>query len=203
MPDFSKIKYDGEKVELHYTTKGPNGISEKHKLTSKDRPHPALDMALQELKGPALRTMQLAGLHKFAGASADEDGGPTYEAYDYGEDADVRAVSIDYGTEGMTASITLVKHLPERDAPMSLTTPTGVVSTVCEEAIDELCRKAEHYVQGQRAQGDMFADAEAGGDGAADEEPERPSYTTRPPSGPQPVEAEEPAPVKDTGFPEW
>ena len=157
---FMKIKYDGEKVRLEWETErkrirqdGSEATDRtQHKLVSDDQPEDGFTRALDAFREVVLRILELPDA--------------------YGEGLSVRGVSLSYTDEDrMGCVVTCLKELAATDAPLVLNTPhlmeldldnpeQAAMPAEMEEAIEALCEAAERYVEGHRAQGDLFAGAE-------------------------------------------
>ena len=168
--DFSKIKYkpgkDGRKgeVRLDWTTDrtADDGtfVTDERSLKSNDEPHPDFLEALQAMRQVVLDCCYVTPEERLS--AVDEDR------------LDVRGVTIketadmdgDY-VEGFT--VTALRELDWISSPLVLHTPfaaaTLIPSSGVENKLDTLKAEARLYVNGKRAQGDLFRS----GDGAAQE----------------------------------
>ena len=155
---FTKIKYDGETVFLQYQ-QGP-AFKDEYSMKCRERPRPEFAEALKALAPEVLYLCELANA--------------------YLNRIKVRSVSLNYGGEGETmgATITSQMDLYNSNCPLNLNTPNKPVepyNTECEydedtlakmclrsECVDKLevlIDEANKYVDGQRAQGNLFDDA--------------------------------------------
>ena len=146
---FRKIKYDGTVVLIE--TEDAGGAWEKATtLTSREEPHPDFTKALAAFVDPVLAICQLPD--------------------DYGHTLTVRGVSLsrdDDGNEGCV--VTCLKELLFVPAPLVLNTPhlseregadgSRPMPAALADALDALKREAQAYVNGKRAQADLFAGA--------------------------------------------
>lgn len=158
-----KVSYDGKRVLVRWEVPKLKGTDE-HELHCCDEPANGLRLALELLRPHVLLICELP------------------EAY--GEvGLEVRGASFSYGGEDevMGATITALKHVGTANAPLVLNTPHLASAPYSEEgdasgpllsrnaieALDHLSREAFRYVEGYRAQGDLFAGQES----PADREP--------------------------------
>lgn len=145
---FTKIKYDGSTVLLTWTTKKVTGEEVRHELTSPQDPHPDFLSALDEFRPTVLELLEL-----------DED---------YGSGLRVQSLSINEEKDGRIGCVvTSLKTLDAAHSPLVLNTPhlrervdettdRGFLSDEMMTAIARVEREAEAYVNGKRAQGDLF-----------------------------------------------
>ena len=155
---FTKIKYDGSQVELHY--EDGEGYADKYTMKCSERPRPELGKAFMDL---GVEVIQLCELPD-----------------NYLDRIIVRSVSLNYGgkQETMGATITAQMELYHSNCPLNLNTPNKPVepyntdcdydddtyakmclSGDCIDKLETLIKEAELYVDGKRAQGSLFDDA--------------------------------------------
>lgn len=150
---YTKIKYSAKesKTTLSWRETTKNGFDE-HSLVCCDLPRPELVEALDKLRTHVAEILELPA--------------------QYLADASVTSVSLSYsGDDGvMGATITTLKPLANSNAPFVLNTPhktaepisAGGDPSICLSfeavaAIKVLCAEADLYVNGDRAQGDLWA----------------------------------------------
>jgi len=143
---FTKIRYDGETVELEFEEKsGKDYITST--LRSKSAPDPEFEATLSAMKPELLKILQL-----------DRK---------YGEDVTVRSVAIKYAKDERSGIvITATKPLRLLNAPFVINSPhlpepnedgsAGGMSSDLVRLLNRLEELAEHYKAGERAQGEMF-----------------------------------------------
>lgn len=151
---FTKIKFDGVTVELHYEE--GDGYTDKYTMKCNELPRPDMVVAFDELREEARLLCELPE--------------------DYLQRIDVRSVSLNYGgkQETMGATITARMKLEYSNAPLNLNTPNKPVEPYsegnyddeilqkmclrpeCVEKLEALIDAANYYVDGQRAQGNLF-----------------------------------------------
>lgn len=151
---FSKVKYDGKKVELSWTTK-EKGAEIAHHLSSSSRPAPEFTGAMRRFVPIVLSLLELP------------------DSYDDG--LQVTGISLNEeendGRRGVV--ITSQKKLEAANAPLVLNTPhlrepvkdeeadrPGFFPDEMEDAIAHAERAASEYLEGKRAQGDLFTKGE-------------------------------------------
>lgn len=155
--DVTKISWDGERVKIRFEVPREDGVDE-FEMSCIDVPAPSLTKGLQALKPHVRDILELP---------------PAYCEW-----LDIRGVSFSYGGEGrvMGATITALKKLKAANAPLVLNTPhlasapygddengtEKLLSSATVETLRELQAEVLAYVDGQRAQHDMFAGAPAG-----------------------------------------
>jgi hypothetical protein len=147
--NFTKIHYNqgDPKLTLKWIEQLASGNSEDHGVETDDPPLPSLHAALQALKPHFLQIMEL-----------DED---------YGEGMDVLGVTLKWKVDSETgdrriksATISVKKKLHEITndvVPISTPHTESGLSDACRDAIEALCEEAERFVDGDRAQGDLFS----------------------------------------------
>ena len=154
---FTKIKFDGTTVELHYE-EGDNYL-DKYTMKCNELPRPDMVMAFDALREEARLLCELPE--------------------DYLQRIDVRSVSLNYGgkQETMGATITARMKLEYSNGPLNLNTPNKPVEpyveanyddetyakmclrSECVDKLEKLIDEANYYVDGQRAQGNLFGAA--------------------------------------------
>lgn len=147
---FTKIKWNGEKVELRWTTHSGETLDTiEHKLVSYDPPEPEMEEAFAAFVSPVLDILELPEM--------------------YGKDLRVTGASVNWGGESdrMGVVLTCLKDLAETNAPLVLNTPhlkeedpedgnAGQMPQKMVRMVDELQSRAARYVNGHRAQGELF-----------------------------------------------
>lgn len=153
--NITKIKYDGEKVEISWKDVGVGGTETTHTQTSRQTPSPRF----------------VAALHAFVPIVVDLLRLP--EGYEIG--LRVQSLSINYeegdGREGLV--VTSLKDLKDTfNAPLVLNTPhlrqvvddeedgrSGFLTSELSSALAVARGAAERFLDGERAQVDAFANA--------------------------------------------
>ena len=137
---FTKIRFDGEKVELKWHEQHGEETREVH-FTSNEAPLPGLPAALKAFAGPIMVLLGLPG--------------------DYGAQGSVRSVSIrdKEGSSGIVASMTVPSSFT--NGPFVINTPLawqqpeddniGVIADLF-ECLATLKDEATKYLTGERAQ---------------------------------------------------
>lgn len=160
--NFTKIHFKSGDPELalDWEETTVEGHHEKYQYKGDAPPLPSLPAALEALKPHFLEIMEL-----------DEE---------YGEGMNVLGVTLNWKKDKETgeksiksATISVKKKLQELTndvVPISSPHTESGLSDACKAAIDALCGEAERYLDGERAQGELFA----GGDGAAEDRPPAP-----------------------------
>ena len=155
---FSKVKYDGKKVELLWTEKQPGGTKIEHNLTSGQAPEKRFKDAIDEFVSFVREILELPAEYTMDGFRVT--GVSTNE-----EEGDGRAGCV----------ITSQKKLAATNAPLVINTPhlrepmegdanqdgPGFFIAGMEEAIEELHTCARRYVDGEREQRDLFEEKKA------------------------------------------
>lgn len=149
---FTKIKYDGAKVRIEYEVPRDDGRdATAYALVCVDSPLASFTDALLALREDVI------GICELPPESADK--------------LDVRGVSLTHTNDILGACITALKKLKASDAPLVLNTPhlpeepygDSPSLTMTKEMalrISILCDEASRYVDGERAQPSLFAEAE-------------------------------------------
>ena len=147
---FTKIKYNKGIVKLHYDSISSMGNSESYVLSSEDMPLPSFGQALQAVGEfvPLICEISTESPVQVLGVS-----------FGYGGDAEV-----------MGATITAMLELESSNSPLILNTPYKASEVYneggnedvllpldCVRALEALCKEADKYLKGERAQGDLFA----------------------------------------------
>jgi len=133
MNDITKVKYDGEKVEIHY---GTSYSRCQLKLVSADQPTAEFLRALQAFDAAVIEILELPS------------------EYEIG--LTIRGVSISYDENGdPKCTITALKALSNSDVPAVLNTPHGCEFSNDAALLEDLTKQACLYIDGQRQQG-MF-----------------------------------------------
>jgi hypothetical protein len=145
----TKAKYDGSKVRIEYEKQRPDGQYDEFTLSSLDGPAQPFVDALNAL------AMDVVGICELHADSLDR--------------LTVRGVSFTYTNDIMGACITALKKLYTSNAPLVLNTPhlpeeaygegdtsSPLLDTATVDRLHELALAAERYVDGERAQGDLF-----------------------------------------------
>jgi hypothetical protein len=144
--NFTKIKHSRKdsKVNIEWTTlDGPDQReSTKHERESFDPPHPDFVKALDDLIPGVLRLLDLPSPY-LSGLS-------------------VRGVTFAWVNDDQEgAVVTLLKELKDLDAPLVLNTPLfpfGATPGLEARLFDRLRAEAREYLDGKRAQTDLFRD---------------------------------------------
>lgn len=151
MKDFHKIGFKGGSVVLRWQTSARGGLEQvKHELESRDVPAPGFHHALQ-------------GLGAFIQTALEIDP----------EGLTIQSVSINHEEDGRRGFVvTALKAFPGFfNAPLIINTPhvrepasdddvgPGFAPDDLVVAVDRLEREANRYLNGERAQRDMFPDA--------------------------------------------
>ena len=137
--DITKVKYDGERVEIHYGVKDSRC---QLKLVSTDAPTAEFLQALQAFDAAVLEVLELPDT--------------------YARGLTIRGVSISYDEDGdPKCTVTAAKAITASDAPASFNTPHGSLFANDLALLNELMEQARLYIDGQRRQG-LFDFAVAG-----------------------------------------
>ena len=153
---FTKIKFDGTTVELHYE-EGDN-FTDKYTMKCNELPRPEMTKAFDDMREEARLLCELPP--------------------DYLQRIEVRSVTLNYSgkQETMGATISARMKLEYSNAPLILNTPNKPVQPYQEgyydeETLEKMCLRgqctgklaklideAHYYVDGIRAQGNLFED---------------------------------------------
>lgn len=146
---FSKIKFDGITVELHWTTELDGGGIIKHSLESTDAPRPEFVAAMRAMVPHVLEVLEL-------------------ESAGWEDTLSVSGLSINEETDGRRGLVcTCRRSLEIANAPLIINTPhlrefmgddqlKGFLPDAMLLACTECEREADLYLRGKRAQGDLF-----------------------------------------------
>jgi hypothetical protein len=145
----TKAKYDGSKVRIEYEVERPDGQFDEFTLSSLDGPTAPFIDAFNAL---AADVVTICELHE-----------------DSLDKLKVRGVSFTYTNDIMGACITALKKLKTSNAPLVINTPhlpeesygegdatSPTLDTSTIDRLHELALAAERYVNGERAQGELF-----------------------------------------------
>lgn len=155
---FKKVKKTSDdKIHVEYERMNDQGQWDEHSMKSNQQPAPSFDLALDNLIPHVEEMCELPeGDH---------------QQFPY----TVRGVSFSYGGENETlgATITVTRSLRNSNSPLVLNTPhkieepyaegadeTQVMTTDCLIDLKTLQAEADSYLNGKRAQKDMFAEQE-------------------------------------------
>lgn len=163
MRRFRKIHWDEKKVAIDWeTSDGSEHGTVSHSLTSEDPPLPEFEPALQALAEPC-RDLLCLPLPYFEGVK-------------------VRGVALSYDSEKrMGAVVTLLKTVPGANGPFVIHTPLvragdkpgeGQMSEALFNALQSIYTQADRYVEGKRAQQDLWESD--GGEPGGEEDEEEP-----------------------------
>ena len=146
---FQKIKFSSAgEVLLQWAVKKPGGEETELKMTSKQAPAPEFEAALRAFILPALDLLEL-----------DKE---------YGENLRVVGLSINEEEDGRCGLVvTMLKKLEHANAPLVLNTPhmreymdeesdRGFMPDEMLQALKAAERAAKNFLDGKRAQADMF-----------------------------------------------
>lgn len=154
---FKKIKITSdEKIHLEYEEENRQGSFDEYSFTSSEKPRPEFYKAMQDLAEFVCEICEF----------------PSEDV----EKIAVRGVSFSYAGEDdtMGAVITAQKELIYSNCPLNINTPhkpsdfyseqegdpDQLLSSDCVYALEELIEEAEKYIDGERAQIDMFSEEE-------------------------------------------
>lgn len=152
---FTKIKYDEKKVRIEYQrTRDDGNEADEYTLLSVDRPTEAFVVALNALTDDVVAICELEP-HQ-------------------GAQIDVRGVSLTWTDGILGACITALKRLTTANAPLVLNTPhlpsqpysegnpnEPVLPAETVVRLEALMAEAQKYVDGERAQANLFAETAA------------------------------------------
>jgi len=153
-----RVEYDGKKVHIKYDISENGETVRSIDLKSKEKPLPVFERALKKLAGHAGIMMEM----------------PT----SYAVGLQARGVTFTWTKDILGATITVHKKLDSSHSPQVFHTvhkpsepynekETGpaarlaLLSTACVEALEDVIKEAENYIEGDRAQGDLFAAGKA------------------------------------------
>ena len=153
---FQKIKYSKGKVKIEYELRNKEKKDwDQFSLACSDEPKPEFQIALQSLSEDVLEMCELPG--------------------DYRKRIMVTGVSFSYGGEGEVMGATIISQmaLNRSNVNLNLNTPhkpsepyseggdaAQCLSQDCIDRLASLELEAEDYINGNRAQGELFADRE-------------------------------------------
>lgn len=150
----SKIKYDGKRVKIAYEVQVGEGEPDSYTLDCADDPKASFKEALCALAAHVAAALDMP--HAWA------------------DDLNVRGVSLSWSHDIMGACITALKPVSGRQSPWVINTPhapsepyseTGgeeyTLSPELVEALSALIDEAAAYIDGKRAQGNLFSATEA------------------------------------------
>lgn len=145
----TKVKYDGQKVRIEYQVKrADGGDPDEFTLNSCDRPDRSLVDAMNALTTDVLTICEL------------HDDPLLYT---------IRGVTLTYTNDILGACITSLKALKTTQSPLVINTPhlpeesysddasAPVMHAGMADRLDALRNAAERYIDGERAQGQLFA----------------------------------------------
>lgn len=155
MVRFKKIKKTSDdKIQIEYEKKNETGLWDEHSMKSNQEPLPSFDRALDNLIPHVGEMCELP------------EGDHQIHPYS------VRGVSFSFGgvNDTLGATITATRTLDNSNSPLVLNTPhkieepytegsddTQLMTDDCYSDLMILCNEAQKYLDGQRAQMDMFA----------------------------------------------
>ena len=157
-----KIKIKGKFVTLQWEQYQETTSNwDNHTLMCADPPRPELYTCMQKMAPHIVQICELP-----------EDDANKIEA---------RSVSLSYGEDGSGVVISGIKELESNVSPMCLNTPYKpenapegmeecAMSCALQDDIEKLCEEAFRYINGDRAQQNLFTDQE--GEGEDKHEPE-------------------------------
>lgn len=172
---FTKIKLTKGQVALEWVTEeGPTRTDQhEHRLTSFELPHPGFLAAMEGFKRPVLDLLELPSM--------------------YGDGLAVTGISITHEDDrGRGLVITCQKQVAGAPAPLIFNTPYlpedagehgQSLPEKMIEALDVAVEAAGRFLQGERAQGDLFAREERVAKAAADPRVRRAVEGLRPKKG--------------------
>lgn len=153
--NFTKIKNTGKSVAIEWSTKRTTASKaeehQSHQLECPERPRPAFDTALQTFLPFLLRIL----------------GAPV----EWSDNTKVTGVSLNKEEDGRRGLVlTATRKCPFGAAPIALNTPhlresqdatkeKGALFWLpgMDEAVDQMIHEAEKYLEGDRAQGELFS----------------------------------------------
>lgn len=159
-PQFTKIVANGKHVQIHWISRKKTASEAEeqhnHQLECPEKPRPAFEKVLQAF---------LPFLLQIIGAPADWSDNTKVTGISLNKEEDRRRGIV----------ITAVRKCPYGNAPIAINTPhlresldpakengPSFLLEGMAELIDEMCDEAQAYLDGDRAQGELFGD-DAGG----------------------------------------
>lgn len=147
---FTKIKYNKGMVKLHYDSISSMGNAESYVVSSEDLPLQSFNEAFQAVGE------FVAEICEIATESPIEVLGVSFG---YGGDAEVMGATITAKLELENSNSPLIMNTPYK--PSEPYTEGGDESVLlpvrCVKALDVLSKEAKKYLNGERAQGELFA----------------------------------------------
>jgi hypothetical protein len=155
---FTKIKYDGAKVRIEYEVEREGKEPDEYSLFSADAPSTSFQAALGALREDVIAICELPA--------------------DQMDKLHIRGVSISHTNGIMGACITALKTVQTANAPLVLNSPhlpsapysdnpEPVLPPETCERLRALMAEAQKYIDGERAQGNLFADVASSEDAVA------------------------------------
>lgn len=152
MRRITKVKYDGERVQVAYEVIHGNGTVDRYTLDCEQEPEPSFTDALQKLVAHVVDLCEFAREYAFG--------------------LKTRGVTYTYGGKGgdvMGAVVTCLKTLQAVPSPLVVNTPHQTEAPLSEDGDPSICMTLEYaeslrivqseaarYVDGARAQMDLF-----------------------------------------------
>lgn len=141
-----KIKFEGERTNVTYEENIENGLIQKEIIFKTDTErHSDFTAAANDLIPLAVSLLGLP--------------------MDYKEGIEFRGVTFSNNEhQGMGAVVTMLKYIDGINSPFVMNTPhmhnaedgNSIMSTPYRKALEHLIKEAEMFLQGKRAQGDLF-----------------------------------------------
>lgn len=155
---FTKIKYDGLKVRIEYEVEREGSEPDEYSLFSADAPATSFQAALTALREDVIAICEL----------------PAEQI----DKLHIRGVSLSHTNGILGACITALKSVETANAPLVLNTPhlpsapysdnpEPVLSPETRERLVLLMAEAQKYVDGERAQANLFSDVKSPEDAIA------------------------------------
>lgn len=152
MKRLTKIRYrDGETTITWLEDAGDRPTVHKHELVSREDPEPEFFTALDALVPQVLKLLELPA--------------------DYGAEGHflVQGLSLSYDKDGRrSVVVTCLRSLAGADAPLVVNTPSLPYPDLDDDkpsltytfaaSTDDVCARAERFINGARAQQDLFAE---------------------------------------------